>query len=210
MTRILSRRAALAFAALAITIAPALPGAAQQQSPGTRIAGQITQADGDKLSIKGDNGQTVAVLLSADASVTNVVPAHLADIKAGRFVGTAAEPEANNRWRATEVHIFPPGARNGEGHYPWNTGRDATMTNADVAAAAVKAGNGTMTLATGGQNYDFDVPPTTPIVAMTPGTRALVKKGAQVSIFRAQPGSAAGSYTANAITVITARNWPPK
>jgi hypothetical protein len=83
------------------------------------------------------------------------------------------------------------------------------MTNADVAASAVKAGNGTMTLATGGQRYDFDVPASTPIVAMTPGKRALVKKGAQVSIFRAQPG-ADGGYTASAITVITAKNWPPK
>jgi hypothetical protein len=82
------------------------------------------------------------------------------------------------------------------------------MTNADVTAAAVKTSDGKMTLATGGQTYEFDVPKGTPIVAMDPGTRALIKKGAHVVINRAQPG-AGGSYDAKAIVVTTAPNWPP-
>ena len=81
------------------------------------------------------------------------------------------------------------------------------MTNADVTASVVKAGKAELTLATGGKNYTIDVPPGTPIVAMNPGTRALMKKGAQVSIRQALPG-AGGSFTAKDITVITARNYP--
>jgi hypothetical protein len=71
----------------------------------------------------------------------------------------------------------------------------------------VKAGKAELTLATGGKNYTIDVPPGTPIVAMNPGTRGLVKKGATVSIRRAMP-SAGGAFTADDITVITARNYP--
>jgi hypothetical protein len=201
--------AALALVGLALgTLAAAAPSFAQQ-SPGQRLRGQITRIDGDKLAIKTSDGKHVTVLLAPDARVTSVVPAQLTEIKPGRFVGTAARPESDNRWRAIEVHIFPPGARLGEGHRPWNPEPGATMTNADVTAAVVHAGNGAMTLTTGGKSYEIDVPRGTPIVMMNPGTRALVKKGALVSINQAQQG-ADGSYTASAITVTTARNWPPK
>jgi GTPase involved in cell partitioning and DNA repair len=81
------------------------------------------------------------------------------------------------------------------------------MTNADVTAAVVKAGKAELTLTTGGKDYAIDVPPGTPIVAMNPGTRDQVKKGARVSIRQAVPG-AGGSFTASDITVVGARNYP--
>ena len=77
------------------------------------------------------------VALTPDATVTSVVAAKLSDIKPGRFVGTAARPEPNGHSRAIEVHIFPVGSRLGEGHRPWDPEPGATMTNADVTAAAV-------------------------------------------------------------------------
>lgn len=204
-----SGQTGIALAVLAIALLLAAPPGRAQQAPPTRLSGTLTRVDGDKLSLKTDDGKSATVALAADAGITNVVPARLDDIKRGEFVGATAEPEAGDRWRATEVHIFPPGRRPGEGHYPWNTGPSATMTNADVAAAAVKAGKGTMTLTTGGKSYDFDVPSATPIVAMKPGAHSLLKKGARVSVFQAQPAGD-GTYAAKSITVITARNWPPK
>jgi hypothetical protein len=205
VTRVASLALIVSILGTLAAVAPSLA----QQSQAPRLRGQITRIDGDKLDIKTGDGKHVTVMLAPDARVTSVVPARLAEIKPGRFVGTAARPEPNNRWRAIEVHIFPPGSRLGEGHRPWDPEPGATMTNADVAAAVVHAGNGAMTLTTGGQSYEIDVPRGTPIVAMNPGTRALVKKGALVSINQAQPG-ADGSYAANAITVTTVKNWPPK
>ena len=192
---------------LALGIAPSI--AQQNQTAPVRLRGEITHIDRDVITIKTPQGQPMTVMLTSDASVTSVKPARLGDIKPGRFVGTAARPEPNGHSRAIEVHIFPVGSRLGEGHRPWDPEPGATMTNADVTAAAVKAGNGTLTLATGGQDYIIDVPPGTPIVSMTPGTRALVKKGAYVVINQALPG-AGGAYSAKSITVTTARNWPPK
>ena len=205
MRRSFIRRAAAALAMLAIgfLFTPA-PAEAQQAQ---RLHGVVTRFDGDKLILRGDNGQPVTVLLAPDARVTSIGPAKLSEIKPGRFVGTAARPETNDRWRAIEVHIFPVGSRLGEGHRPWDPEPGATMTNADVTASVVKAGKAELTLATGGKNYTIDVPPGTPIVAMNPGTRAQIKKGAQVAIRQALPG-AGGSFTANDITVITARNYP--
>lgn len=188
-----------------------LPGsvwAQQNQGAPARLRGEITQIDRDTITIKTPQGQPATIMLAPDATVTSVTPARLGDIKPGRFVGTAAMPEPSGHSRAMEVHIFPPGSRVGEGHRPYNPTPGATMTNADVTAAVVKAGNGTMTLSTGGQDYVIDVPPDTPIVSMSPGTRALVKKGAYVVVNQAIP-AAAGTYSAKQITVTTARNWPP-
>jgi hypothetical protein len=210
MKRALLRPALLhaALAAFALMLGLSAPTHAQDSAT-QRISGQITRVDGDMIYLRLTNGQPATVMLPADVSVTSVKPAKLSDIKQGRFVCTAARPGPGGRWQTIEVHIFPAGSRLGEGHRPWAPEPGATMTNADVSAAAVKAANGKMTLATGGQTYDFDVPKGTPIVSMDPGTHALIKKGAHVVINQAQPG-AAGSYTAKAIVVTTALNWPPK
>ncbi|HLI22010.1 MAG TPA: hypothetical protein VKV32_12875 [Stellaceae bacterium] len=203
------RRLIPALLSLALVCAAVAPSFAQQTATApVRLRGEITHIDRDAITIKTPQGQPATVLLDPNATVMSVKPARLADIKPGRFVGTAAMPETNGRWRAMEVHIFPPGSRLGEGHRPYNPTPGATMTNADVTAAVVKARTGMLTLTTGGQNYDIDVPPTTPIVSMSPGTRALVKKGAYVIINQAMPG-AGGAYSAKQITVTTARNWPP-
>jgi hypothetical protein len=210
MTRSFFHRAALTAVALTLGFWIAPPSRAQANASATeRVSGTITRVDGDMLFLHGKNGQPIAVRLTQDAAVTSVKPAKLTDIKPGRFVGTAARPEAGGRWQTIEVHIFPAGSRLGEGHRPWAPEPGATMTNADVTAAAVKTANAKMTLATGGQTYEFDVPKATPVVSMDPGTRALLKKGAHVVINQAQPG-AAGSYTAKGIVVTTALNWPPK
>lgn len=204
MTRLLRQIALTAFAlTLSVWIVP--PSHAQDNAT-QRLRGQITRVDGDMLYLRTSNGQPATVLLAPDASVTSVQPAKLTDIKPGRFVGTAARPGDGGRWQTIEVHIFPVGSRLGEGHHPWAPEPGATMTNADVTAAAVKASDGKMTLATGGQTYEFDVPKGTPIVTMDPGTRALIKKGAHVVISQAQPG-AGGSYNAKSIYVTTALNW---
>jgi hypothetical protein len=208
MRRSLLRFAAPTLAVLAVGLWMA-PASRAQDNATQRLRGEVTRVDGDMIYIRASNGQPATVLLTPDATIISVKPAKLSDIKPGRFVGTAARPEPGGRWQTIEVHIFPVGSRLGEGHHPWAPEPGATMTNADVTAAAIKAGNGKMTLATGGQTYEFDVPKKTPIVTMDPGTRALVKKGARVAINRAQPG-AGGSYTAKSIEVITAPNYPPK
>lgn len=208
MRRSLLRFAAAALVATALALGMAAVGHTQDSAT-QRLRGEVTRVDGDMIYLRASNGQPATVLLAPDATIMSVTPAKLSDIKPGRFVGTAARPEPGGRWQTIEVHIFPAGSRLGEGHRPWAPEPGATMTNADVTAAAVKAGNGKMTLATAGQTYEFDVPKGTPIVAMNPGTRALIKKGAHIAIGRAVPG-AGGSYTAKGIEVVTAPNYPPK
>lgn len=208
MRRPSPRFVALALVAVSLGLWMTPPSRAQEGAP-QRLRGVITRVDGDLIYIRTPNGQPATILLAPTTTVTSITPAKLSDIKPGRFVGTAARPEPGGRWQSLEVHIFPAGARLGEGHHPWTPEPGATMTNADVTAAAVKAGSGTMTLTTGGQTYEFDVPKGVPIVAEDPGTRAQIKKGAHIAINQAQPG-AGGSYTAKRVAITTVLNYPPQ
>jgi hypothetical protein len=188
--------ATVAFAALA--------GAAfAQQAP--RIRGEVASVDGDLLSVKTPEGKTVKVKLADGLSVLHVAKASLDDIKPGTFVGTGALPDGN-AWKAAEVHIFPAGSRQGEGHRPWSSDPAGTMTNAEVTAAAVSAGNGKLTLSTNGQNYTINVPPETPVVRFEEGTPALVKQGAWVAI--SSGTEAGGVVTTKSITVSDDRRYP--
>jgi hypothetical protein len=197
----------LAILAIALIAATATASLAQQGAP-LRLRGRITQIDGDKLTVKSVDGKVLRITLTPDASVAMVVPAKLSDLKPGRFVGTAARPDGD-KWRALEVHIFPAGSRLGEGHRPWAPEPGATMTNADVTAAVVRAKSRELTLTTGGQNFTIEVPPGTPVVAMNPGTRAQVVKGARIAISQVQTESD-GSLTAKSITVTKEPRYPPK
>lgn len=179
-----------------------------QQGATLRVKGQITHIEGDMLWVKTPEGKILHIALSKDARIALVVPAKLSDIKPGRFVGTAARPDGD-KWRALEVHIFPVGARLGEGHRPWDAEPGATMTNADVTAAVLKKKSGELTLTTGGQNFTIEVPPGTPIVAMNPGTRAQVVRGARVAFNQVQ-SAADGSYTATSMTVTRDPRYPVK
>lgn len=183
-------------------------GSFAQQGAPLRVRGQIARIAGDKLTVKALDGKLLHITLAPDANVALVVPAKLADIKPGRFVGTAARPDGD-KWRALEVHIFPVGSRLGEGHRPWAPEAGATMTNADVTAAVVHAASGELTLSTGGQNFTIEVPKGTPVVAMNPGTRALVKPGAHV-VFNQVTAESDGSLSAKSITVTKDPRYPPK
>lgn len=216
MHRSRSQLAAAPFllSVILVVLALVVPLAASRAQQSERLRGEITRVAGSELTLRGDNGLPITVFLAPDATVVSVTPFKLGDIKPGRFVGTAARPELangrpNDRWQALEVHVFPVGARVGEGHRPWEPEPGATMTNADVTAAVIHAGKAELTLSTGGEDYVIDVPPGTPIVAENPGSRDLLKKGARVAINRATPG-AAGTFTAKSIIVTTVKNYPPR
>ena len=192
--------------ALGLSVVMIQAAAAQQKAP-MRVRGTVTQVQGNVVSVRTPEDKVLHITLAKDANVISVVPARLSDIKPGRFVGTAARP-TGDKLTAIEVHIFPVGSRLGEGHRPWAPEPGASMTNADVTAAAVHAKRGELTLATGGQNYVVTVPPGTPIFAMNPGTRNLVMRGAWVSFNRVTDEN--GALMTKSITVSKDKRWPVK
>jgi hypothetical protein len=91
--------------------------------------------DGASLSVRTRSGEAATVRLKPATSVTLVIPATLADVKPGLFIGVAALPGAEGVQNALEVHIFPESMRGvGEGFRPFDLAPGSTMTNGAISA----------------------------------------------------------------------------
>ena len=184
-----------------------LSGTAWAQTTPKRIRGTIESLDGNTLVVKTREGDTARIALAANYGVASVVPATLADVKAGAFIGTAATGP-KDKLRAAEVLIFPEAMRgSGEGHYPWDLMPESTMTNATIESEVSGTdGRELMVVAKGGK-LRVMVPPGTPIVTFEPGTQAQLTPGAKV--FIGAQAAADGTLTAARVNVGKDGMTPP-
>jgi hypothetical protein len=175
------RRALLVFT---ITATLALPALAQET---VRVRGTIERIDGSILYVKTRDGADLKINLADKPVFTAIIPATLADLKPGTYVGSAAMPGPDGSLSAVEVHIFPEAMRGtGEGHRPWDGGAQATMTNANVETAVAGVDGQVLTLKYKDGEKKLLVTPKTAIVSFAPGDRAEVKAGTKIFIAAAQ------------------------
>jgi hypothetical protein len=161
--------------------------AAWAQQPQTmRIRGTIEKLDGNTLSVKSREGTELQVTLTENLQVVGVVKASLADIKEGFFIGSAAMPQADGSQKALEVHIFPESMRGtGEGHRPYATIPDSTMTNGTVGATVASVDGSSITLKYKDGEKKIIVSPGVPIVRYEIGDKSDLKAGAAFTILSA-------------------------
>lgn len=172
-----------------------------QTNPTVRIRGTIEKVDGDVLTIKSREGDTLTLHLTPDYTVGTVVKASLADIKQGSFVGTSAIPQPDGTLKALEVHIFPEAQRGtGEGFRPWDLQPGSTMTNATVTSSVNSVDGHTLTLTYKGGEKKVIIPPNIPIVMNAPADKSDVQAGVPISVSRAQK-LPDGTLQASRITV---------
>ena len=175
------RRAFVVFTIAATLAAPAL---AQETM---RVRGAIERIDGSTLYVKTRDGADLKIALADKPVFTAIIPATLADLKPGTYVGSAAMPGPDGSLSAVEVHIFPEAMRGtGEGHRPWDGGAQATMTNANVETAVAGVDGQMLTLKYKDGEKKLLVTPKTAIVSFAPGDRAEVKAGTKIFIAAAQ------------------------
>ena len=118
--------AALSFALVGIV----LPASAQET---VRVRGTVERIDGPIYVVKSRDGSEVKLTVTDNPLFVAIVPATMADIKPGMFVGSAGMMEADGTQKAIEVHIFPESMRGtGEGHYDWDLMPKSKMTNGNV------------------------------------------------------------------------------
>lgn len=175
------RRAFVVFTIAATLVAPAL---AQETM---RVRGTIERIDGPTLYVKTRDGADLKIALADKPVFTAIIPATLADLKPGTYVGSAAMPGPDGSLSAVEVHIFPEAMRGtGEGHRPWDGGAQATMTNANVETAVAGVDGQMLTLKYKDGEKKLLVTPKTAIVSFAPGDRAEVRPGTKIFIAAAQ------------------------
>lgn len=175
----------------------AIPVHAASTPPRTR--GVITAINGDAVTLKSRFGGDVTLKLSPDTGFVGATKATLAEVKPGRFIGTAAVPGPNGTLRANEVTIFPEAMRGaGEGHYGWDLGKGSSMTNGTIGTVSA-ADKFSMTVAYKGGQKKLLVADDVPVVDLEASSRALLKAGAHVVAFG--PKSADGTVDAKRVIV---------
>jgi hypothetical protein len=182
--------AALSTSASLLAQSPPSSPAAAPAAPQMRLRATIEKVDATSITIKERSGEVITLVRPAAMDVSEVYPIALSDIKAGSYIGTAAEPQADGTQRALAVAVFPEAARGGgEGHRAWDLLPDSTMTNAtvaDLAAAPSSAPGGQkLTLKYKGGEKVVIVPAGVPVVSFKSGKQdeaALLVPGAKVLI----------------------------
>ncbi len=160
----------------------AVPALAQQPQ---RVRGTIASADGSSITVKPAEGPDVMVKLADNVQVFGVVPATLADVKAGDYVGVGAMPQPDGTQKAIQVMIFAELQRGtGEGFRPWDR-PGSTMTNGTVDTTAASVSGQTLTVKYKDGEQKIVIAPDATIRAYVIGDKSELKPGAHIAIVRA-------------------------
>ena len=172
-----------AIAALLIAAVSAAAIAQAPVNPPVRIRGTVEKIDGQMLTVKANNGQSMTVKLADNFVVMGLAKAGLDDIASGKFIGTTTVGERDGALVALEVHIFPENMRGtGEGHYDWDLRPASKMTNANVAHTVSMGKDRVLTVQYKGGEKKVLVPENAAIVLFTPADRSELKPGANVFV----------------------------
>ena len=196
------------IAALLIAVVSSIAVAQAPANPPVRIRGTVEKLDGNMLTVKARNGQSMTVKLADNFVVMGIAKASLADVGNGKFIGTTTVGERQGALIAEEVHIFPENMRGtGEGHYDWDLRPNSKMTNANVASVTSMGKDRVMTVQYKGGEKKILVPENAVIVAFQPTDKSELKPGAQVFVnSQKQPD---GTLTAPRVNVGLKGQVPP-
>ncbi len=175
-------------AALALLSAVVAAPVLAQAPAFTQVRGKIESVSGATMTVM-QNGAPTPIMLTDATRVSVIKPISVAAIQPGSFIGTTNVDRPDGAGTSTEVHVFPPGMRMGEGHYPM-PGQAGMMTNGDVTMTVTGAAGQELDIKYSGQGGSgvrhVVIPPGTPIIAITPADRAALKPGAEVGVFAAK------------------------
>jgi hypothetical protein len=210
-------RQSLALLAAALIVAAtqlSVSSASAAPPPTQNLRGSIVSLTATSLIVKTADGP-VTVQLGSKSKFADASPGSIADIAPGKFLGIGSVPGTGLN-RAQEVTVFADSLRGtGEGDYPWDPGtrRHSTMTNGTVAApkshsmmtnatVAALSGSGqkTITMNYKGGSRTLVIPAGTPVIRVSPGTKALLAVGKPVFIV------ATSAPALNALYVVVGRD----
>jgi hypothetical protein len=183
-----------AFAA-ALTVLPAFAQA--PPGPPVHVRGRIVKLDGQTLTVKTREGQTVMIALAPNVAVRAYAHKKLSDIKDGDFIASTSMQGKDGKLHAVEVHFLPPTAP--ELQAPWDLQPGSVMTNAHVTGIAKVTGGNDIALTYKGQTTDVVVGPKTTIVGPVPATVADLKPSRAVVIFALKAPD--GTYSTTNVSV---------
>jgi hypothetical protein len=174
------RTSFLAAVIIALIGLPAFAQAPPAAAP-ARIRGTVDKLDGQALTVKQRDGQTVTVTVAPNA-VQTLVKKSLADIKPGDFVASTGIKDKDGKIHAIEVRIFPKATPDGGRQFPWDLSPDSVMTNATVGTASQAPEGEVLHVTFKGGESEYSIGPDVPVLATAPGDMSLLKPGIAVFV----------------------------
>lgn len=200
MIRTIAALLLAAGAAAAIAQAPA--------DTSVRIRGTVEKIDGQMMTVKANNGQSMTVKLADNFTVMGIAKASIDEIGSGKYIGTTTVGEREGALVALEVHIFPEAMRGaGEGHRDWDLRPQSKMTNASVATVTSMGRDRVLLVQYKGGEKKVLVPENAAVVSFTPTDRSALKAGA--AVFVASQRQADGTLVAPRVNVGLNGQIPP-
>lgn len=157
-----------------------VPEAYAAEAPPTFLRGVVSAVGSDTVTLQLASGESRVLALAKDCRVSVLKAVEVSSIKPGSFIGSAEMPQKNDTGRSLEVHVFPPGVKAGEGHYPWDLQPGSMMTNGTVGKVVDRPRGLQLQVSYPNGERRLIVPKGTPIVEITPGEPALIKVGVPV------------------------------
>jgi hypothetical protein len=172
--------AALSFVLVCI----AVPASAQET---VRIRGTVERIDGPVYVVKNRDGSELKLTVTDNPLYVVIVPASMADIKPGMFVGSAGMMEADGTQKAIEVHIFPESMRGtGEGHYDWDLLPKSKMTNGNVEQSVTGVDGPVLSVKYKDGEKKLGVTPQTVVVTYAMGDKSEITPGTKIFVAAAK------------------------
>jgi len=193
-------KAFLVAVLLAALSLPAYVPFASAQAPGgppSNVRGKVVKLDGQNLTVKTREGQTVKIALAPNTAVRALAKKKLSDIRPGDNVASTSLPGKDGKLHAVEVHFLPPQVPESQSPYDFKPG--SLMTNAHVQGVAKAKNGNVLTVTLKGQPTEVVIDKKTVIVGPAEASMADVKPGK--AVFLRANKAADGSYSANNITV---------
>lgn len=173
-----------ALAVVSFTTCLALPVSAQET---VRIRGTIERIEGPVYVVKSRDGAELKLTVTDNPLYVAIVPATMADVKPGMFVGSAGMMQADGTQKAIEVHIFPESMRGtGEGHYDWDLKPQSKMTNGNVEQTVAGVDGPTLSVKYKDGEKKLVVGPDTVVVTYVIGSKDDLKPGTKIFVSAAK------------------------
>lgn len=186
---------------LAVALIVAFPALAQSPPATTpvRVRGTVEKLDGNMLTVKSRDGQTLTLTLADKFAVSALVKKTVADVKDNDYIASTGVKGTDDKLHCVELRIFPETSRGvAEGQLPWDGTPNSTMTNATVTGLATQKDGQVIKVKYKGNESDFIAGPECQVFSYVEGDPSLLKPGA--AIFTVAQKKEDGSMTAARIT----------
>lgn len=147
------------------------------------LRGEVSAVNGNEIVVTARNGSRTTIALSDKTQVLDVSKTDLSAISENSYLGIAAAPAPQGKVRALGVMVFPEGARGlNEGHFPWDMGKQGTMTNATVAKLLKKGSATELEMRFGDKSQAVLLDSATVFGQFVPGKRELIAVKSKVMV----------------------------